>query len=83
MTEGLDESEDCFIWKFAQENDYTIVTKDYDFNEILLVNGFPPQVIWIRSGNCKIADIENIIRNNSIIFMNFHRNQEAGILEID
>jgi len=55
MMEGLDESEDNLIWEFAKENGFTITTKDSDFNEILLVNGFPPQVIWIRTGNCKIS----------------------------
>ena len=83
MTEGLDEHKDSDIWKFAKENDFTIITKDSDFNELLLVNGFPPQVIWIRTGNCKIADIEKIIRCNAIILTNFHSSQESGILEID
>ena len=83
MTEELDEHEDKFIWEFAKENGFTIITKDSDFNELLLVNGYPPQVIWIRIGNCKIADIERIIRSNVIILTNFHRGQESGILEID
>ena len=83
MTEGLDEHEDKCIWEFAKENGFTIITKDSDFNELLLVNGYPPQVIWIRIGNCKIADIERIIRSNAIILTNFHRGQESGILEID
>ena len=83
MTEGLDEHEDNYIWEFAKTNEFTIITKDSDFNELLLVNGYPPQVIWIRIGNCKIADIERIIRSNAIILTNFHRGQESGILEID
>jgi predicted nuclease of predicted toxin-antitoxin system len=82
MTEGLDELEDQYIWKFAKENEFTIITKDSDFNELVLVNGFPPQIIWIRLGNCKIADIEQIIRTNAIILVNFHRHQESGILEV-
>ena len=83
MTEGLDEREDKYIWEFSKENGFTIITKDSDFNELLLVNGFTPQVIWIRIGNCKIVDIERIIRSNAVILTNFHRDQKSGILEID
>ena len=83
MMENLDESEDDEIWVFAKENDFTIVTKDSDFNEINLIKGFPPKIVWIRVGNCKIVDIENIIRNNNIIVNDFYHNKDSGIIEID
>jgi predicted nuclease of predicted toxin-antitoxin system len=83
MSEGLDEKEDKTIWQFSKENGFTIITKDSDFNELLLLNGFPPQIIWIRLGNCKIAAIERIIRRNVIILTDFHSHQKSGILEID
>jgi predicted nuclease of predicted toxin-antitoxin system len=37
---------------------YGIVTKDSDFNELSVVFGFPPKVIWLRRGNCTTRDIE-------------------------
>jgi len=83
MTINLDESEDDKIWEHAKENDFISVTKDADFNEISLLKGFPPKVVWIRIGNCKIADIEKIIRNNNIVINEFYRNQNSGIIEID
>ena len=83
MVEHLDESEDKDIWQFAKDKEFTIITKDSDFNELGLLNGFPPQVIWLRIGNCKIADIERIIRSNVIILSDFHQNQNFGIIKID
>ena len=83
MVVNLDESEDDDIWKFAKENDFTIVTKDADFNEMSLIKGFPPKIIWIRIGNCRIVDIENIIRNNNIDIDDFYHKQDSGIIEID
>ena len=83
MMENLDESEDKEIWKYAKENNYTIITKDADFNEIGLVNGFPPNIIWLRIGNCKIADIERVIRANTIVINAFFHSKKSGILEID
>jgi len=82
MTVELDESEDVEIWTFAKENDFTIVTKDIDFNEISLVLGYPPKIIWIRVGDCKVIDIEKIIRKNHVMVNDFYRNQSLGIIEI-
>jgi len=83
MMIGLDESEDEKIWDYANKNNFTIITKDADFNELSLLNGFPPKVIWIRVGNCKIAEIENIVRRNNIAINDFYHTQNSGIIEID
>jgi len=39
-------------------HDYMIVTKDADFSELGVVQGFPPKIIWIRRGNCPTQEIE-------------------------
>ena len=31
---NLDTAEDSFVWKYARDNDLTIVTKDSDFSEL-------------------------------------------------
>ena len=83
MILNLDESEDLEIWNFAKTNEFTIVTKDADFNEISLVEGFPPKIIWLRIGNCKIAEIEKILRVNYSTIENFDKDNNLGVLEID
>lgn len=82
MTEHLDESTDQDIWSFAKENGFTIVTKDSDFNEMRLLKGFPPKVIWLRTGNCRVSHIERIIRDRFIILREFYHNEASGIIEI-
>ncbi len=59
---GFDQAEDDALWTYATQNDYIIVTKDSDFNELSVVRGFPPKVIWLRRGNCKTNQIEAILR---------------------
>jgi len=71
MMEHLDESEDQIIWLFAKKEGYTIVTKDADYNEISVIKGFPPKIIWLTIGNCKIQDVERIIRNKTIVINDF------------
>lgn len=53
---GLDAVSDGIIWQYAKERGMTIVTKDEDF-QILAnrQNSIPPQVVWIRLGNCRKA----------------------------
>jgi predicted nuclease of predicted toxin-antitoxin system len=52
---------DSEIWKYAKENDLTIVTKDADFSDLVLLNNPPPRVIHIKLGNMKMKDFHNAI----------------------
>lgn len=55
---GLDAANDGIIWQYAKERGMTIVTKDEDF-QILAnrQNSIPPQVVWVRLGNCRKATL--------------------------
>jgi predicted nuclease of predicted toxin-antitoxin system len=79
---GLDQAGDIDIWLFAQQNGFTIITKDSDFNDIITLRGAPPKVIWIRVGNCTTKDIENIIRRSQSIIIQFVNDPGSVILEI-
>jgi predicted nuclease of predicted toxin-antitoxin system len=43
---------DEFIWAYAKENQFVIITKDNDFFDRAILKGSPPQVIFIKVGNC-------------------------------
>ncbi|MHA3788570.1 DUF5615 family PIN-like protein [Flavobacterium hauense] len=51
-----DEWTDEQIWKYAQENNMTIITKDSDFSNKILLHTPPPKIIHIRFGNMKMKD---------------------------
>ena len=53
---GMESAPDIEVWEYARVNGYVITTKDSDFNELGLVSGFPPKVVWIRCGNCSTRD---------------------------
>ncbi len=55
---------DEVIWKYARENDFTIISKDSDFHELSFLRGFPPKVIWLRVGNCSTQQIETLVRKS-------------------
>jgi len=50
---SLDTAEDLAIWSYARENEYTVISKDEDFINLLGNRQSSPQLIWIRTGNCK------------------------------
>ena len=54
---------DSEIWKYARENNLTIVTKDTDFSDLVLLNNPPPRVIHIKLGNMKMKAFHNAIDN--------------------
>ena len=59
---GLDCSSDNEIIKYAERNDYIIITKDIGFSEMSLLYNPSPKIVWIRRGNYTTQQIENILR---------------------
>ena len=44
------------IWQYACERELTIVTKDADFSDRILLAEPPPRIIHIRIGNCSMRE---------------------------
>ena len=83
---GLMNSEDSDIWNYARKNNYTIVTFDSDFYDISLINGHPPKIIWIRTGNLTTKEIAKLIAYNKETIDKFLVNDEfknISCLEIE
>jgi predicted nuclease of predicted toxin-antitoxin system len=80
--EKLINSSDREIWEFAKKNHYTIVTQDSDFNDLNLLLGFPPKIIWIRSGNQNTQSISDLIAEYSFEITRFILDENYGCFEI-
>ncbi|BAZ14696.1 hypothetical protein NIES4071_65400 [Calothrix sp. NIES-4071] len=79
---GLDKAPDTEVWQYARQEGFLIVTKDADFSELCLLQGFPPKIIWIRRGNCKTADIEAILRSHYDDIENLNNDEKVGVLRL-
>ncbi|AFY61840.1 DUF5615 family PIN-like protein [Synechococcus sp. PCC 6312] len=79
---GMDQSEDQEVWNYAQNNDFTIVTRDSDYNELLTLRGFPPKVIWIRRGNCSTTAIETMLRSHLADIQALNDDLTLGVLTL-
>jgi predicted nuclease of predicted toxin-antitoxin system len=78
----MDRDEDIIIWEYARHHDYTIITRDSDYNDLSMVRGFPPKVLWIRRGNCSTSEIENMLRTATADIQEFFENPNLGILTL-
>lgn len=78
---GLENATDGEIFEFAKKNEYSIVTFDSDFCDLNIMKGFPPKIIWIRTGNTTTKNLELIIRQKSELINSFLI-EDFGCLEI-
>lgn len=49
------------LWIHARQHDWTILTRDTDFFDRIMLEGPPPKVIWIRLGNIRKAELVNLL----------------------
>ncbi len=59
---GLDCATDEHVWEYARLNGLAVVSKDDDYNNLSVVRGGPPKVIWLQLGNCTTAEVEAAFR---------------------
>jgi hypothetical protein len=48
---GMESATDREGWQKARDEGFVIVTRDADFQELSLVWGHPPKVIWLKTPN--------------------------------
>ena len=68
---GLRDADDATVWQYAIEHGYTIVSKDSDFQQRSLLFGAPPQFLWVRLGNCSVAESAELLRQHSDAIQRF------------
>ena len=71
---GLREATDSVIWDYAKQKDFTIVSKDSDFQQRSLLYGSPPKFIWLRIGNCSVGALEDLLKRHSTTIHTFGQN---------
>ncbi|HEY8927747.1 MAG TPA: DUF5615 family PIN-like protein [Mucilaginibacter sp.] len=73
---------DLMIWRFAKENNFTILTFDEDFSELQNIYSYPPKIIWLRTGNISTSDIAVLLIKLEKDILSFLDDNELGIYEI-
>ena len=80
---GLENQSDLEIWNYAKTKNLCIVSFDSDFNDLSILNGHPPKVLWIRSQDQSTLNIEKLMRDKVEEISGFLKNSsDFGCLEI-
>jgi predicted nuclease of predicted toxin-antitoxin system len=79
---GLDTATDEQVWTHAEANGFVIVTKDADFNNMSVVRGHPPKVLWLLLGNCTTSQVETVVRNRARDIIAFEQDPKLGTLAV-
>jgi predicted nuclease of predicted toxin-antitoxin system len=77
---SLERGTDIQVWEYAKAGGFAIVTKDDDYNDLSVVRGSPPKVLWLQLGNCTTAQVESLIRSRVSEVEEFEKDPKAGIL---
>jgi predicted nuclease of predicted toxin-antitoxin system len=78
----MDQDSDRQIWNHAAQHEFAIVPRDSDYNDLSLILGFPPKVIWIRRENCSTQTIEAILRSATEAIHHFSQTASVGVLTL-
>lgn len=79
---GLEQASDREIWHYAKENNYIIVTKDSDYQDLSELYGHPPQVILLTLGNSDKAKLLKILIERKQDIYTLLSNVDVGCIEI-
>ena len=74
---GLATASDQAVWQFAGAQDFIVVSKDDDFNDLARLLGPPPKVIHIALGNSTTEDVAKTIRASLDAIHDFGASDEA------
>ena len=74
-------AEDIDIWNYAEENGYIIITKDNDFVDLLELNGYPPKIVLLKTGNNSSHALMELLINVKPMMEDLENNN-YGLLEI-
>lgn len=77
---GLDSADDDQVWEHARLNGFAIVTKDEDYNNLSVIRGSPPKVIWLQLGNCTSGHVEAAFRARFTDLKAFEKDPAVGTI---
>ena len=77
---GLGSADDEAIWEYAKRGEFSIVSKDSDFQERSVLRGSPPKVIWLRIPNSSTPEIAAVLRAALPAIQEFIANSNETLL---
>jgi predicted nuclease of predicted toxin-antitoxin system len=65
--------------QLALSSGCTLLTRDEDFLQLSILNGAPPKVILLRTGNCSTAEVVSLLQTRLAVITRFLDDEDATI----
>lgn len=65
-----------------KKHSFTIVTHDSDFSDLNTLLGFPPKIIWLKTGNLSTKALSILLTDYREELSGFLQNSDLGCFEI-
>ena len=75
-------AKDIEIWNYALVNNFVIVTNDEDFLNFLNINGYPPKIVLLKTGNQSNDYILELLIKRAEDINALDISSEYGVLEL-
>jgi predicted nuclease of predicted toxin-antitoxin system len=75
-------ADDISIWNYAKQNDFTIISKDDDFEKIVLLRKAPPKLIYLKTFNLSTKGLVDLIIENKEKLVEFITTDDNDIFEM-
>src|SRR5258707_5754144 len=76
----MEQTDDSVIWNYAKANGFAIISKDADFINLSFLHGSPPKVIYLELGNCPTRIVEQTLRDNLDLIIEFEQSDQKSCL---
>ncbi|WP_366185723.1 DUF5615 family PIN-like protein [Flavobacterium ovatum] len=73
---------DISIWSYAKKHGFTIISKDDDFEKIVLLRKAPPKLIYLKTFNLSTKGLLDLIIENKEKLFEFIKTDENDIFEL-
>jgi len=79
---GFHRTSDHDLWHFAIANGFSILTKDTDYEQLSILRGAPPKVVWLRTGNSSTKRVMALLDKHHTAIIEFLNEDEQTLLAL-
>jgi predicted nuclease of predicted toxin-antitoxin system len=76
----LDRARDHVLWRYCKENEFSIMTRDDDFQQLSMLHGAPPKVVFMENAQGDAAGLAQFVQNNLDSIDSFMQDAGASLL---
>ncbi|MEO8588356.1 MAG: DUF5615 family PIN-like protein [Flavobacteriales bacterium] len=79
---GFERTPDHDLWRYASEHGFNILTKVTDFEQLSMLRGTPPKVVWLRIGNAPTRIVLSLLDRHYADNIAFLQDEERSLLAL-